>query len=149
LPFILLIVLAVPWLAARAGRAAPAIAIVLLLSVAMSAREVVAFVRAPDVRLTLAETELVTWLNAQPRPLSVISSNAQILGSMSDTRFYWTTCDSPGETTRAMIRLMSIEYVLLYEHEAQCAFAAQAGAMRLVRVFGTPGRRIFVLQPLR
>lgn len=149
LPFILLIVLAVTWLVARAGRAAPAIAIVLLLSVVMSGREVVAFVRAPDVQLTPAETELVAWLNAQPRPLSVISSNAQILGSMSETRFYWTTCDSPGETTRAMIRHMPIEYVLLYERETRCAFAVQAGAMRLVRMFGAPGRRIFVLQPLR
>lgn len=149
LPYIFLIALAVPWLVARAGRFAPAIAVVLLISVATSTRAVVAFVRAPDVQLTAGETELVAWLDAQPRPVSLITTNAQILGSMSDAHFYWTNCDAPGETSRAMLRELPIEYVALYEHEVQCRFAKEAGPMRLVRAFGSPGRRVFLLRPLR
>jgi hypothetical protein len=149
LPFLFLFVLAVPWLVARAGRLAPAVAILLLFSVAGTANTVIAFVRAPDVRLTPAEAELVSWLNLQPRRLAVIVTNAQILGSMSDAHFYWTDCAASGETIRAMFRLLPIEYVVMYEHEVRCRYAMEAGPMRLVRVFGSPGRRIFVLQPLR
>jgi len=148
LPFIFLIVLAVPWLIAHAGRFAPAIAIVLLVSVVTSANAVIAFVRSPDVQLIPAETELVAWLDAQPRRVSVIATNAQILGSMSDTHFYWTECSSPGETTRAMLRAMPIDYVVLYEREVRCRFVTGLGALRIVRAFGPPGRRVFVLKPL-
>lgn len=149
LPFVFLIALALPWLVVRAGRFAPALGIVLAISIATSASAVLAFVRTPDVRLSAAETELVAWLDAQPRRVSVMTTNAQILGSMTDTRFYWTSCASPGDTTRAMLRLLPIDFVVLYEHEARCRFAAEGGAMRLVRAFGSPGRRVFVLQPLR
>lgn len=149
LPFLFLLVLAAPWLVSRAGRLAPAIAVVLLLSVAANAKAVLDFVRTPDVQLTAAETELVAWLNAQQPPPAVIATNAQILGSMSDARLYWTTCSASGETIRAMLRLMPIQYVVLYESEARCPFAVQAGPMRVVKAFGTPGRRTFVLQPLR
>lgn len=148
LPYVFLIVLAVPWLIARAGRLAPAIPVVLLLSVAANASAVLAFVRSPDVRLTPAETDLVAWLNATPPAAGVITTNAQILGSMSDARLYWTTCQAPGETIRSMLQQLPIRYVILYEREARCRFAVEAGPMRLVRVFGTPGRRIFVLRPL-
>ena len=148
LPFVFLVILAVPWLVARAGRAAPAIAIVLLLSVAANANAVLAFIRSPDPQLTAGEAGLVQWLNAQPRPVEVITTNAQILGSMSDTHFHWTVCSSSGETTRATIRLLPIDYVVLYEHEMRCRVAMEAGPMRLVRAFGTPGRRVFLLKPL-
>jgi hypothetical protein len=148
LPFVFLLILAVPWLVSRAGRFAPAVAIVLLVSVAANAAAVLAFVRAPDTRLTSAETELVSWLNAQPRGAGAITTNAQILGSMTDAPLYWTNCDAPGETIRSMLRQLPIQSVVLYEKEARCPFAVQAGRMRLVRVFGPPGKRIFVLRPL-
>jgi len=149
LPYLFLIILAVPWLVSRAGRLAPAIAVVLLISVATNARAVVAFVRAPDVQLTAAETELVAWLDAQPRRVSVIVTNAQILGSMSDAHFYWTTCSASGETILGMRRELPIDYVVLYEAEARCRFAMEAGPMRVVKAFGSsPGTRVFVLRPL-
>ena len=147
LPFVLLIALTVPWLTARAGRFAPAVALVLLVSVAASARNVAAFVRSPDPQLTAAELQLVAWMNA--RPLSAITTNAQILGSMSDAHLYWTYCDASGESTRAMLAKMPITHVILYEHEARCRFIMEAGPLRVVAAFGQPGRRVFVLQPLR
>lgn len=147
LPFILLIAVAVPWLVARAGRFAPAIALVLLVSVATSARSAISFVRSPDTDLTPAETELVAWLNA--RPASAITTNAQILGSMTDAHLYWTYCDASGESTRAMLAKLPIAYVILYEREARCRFVTEADPLRLVAAFGQPGRRVFVLEPLR
>jgi hypothetical protein len=147
LPYILLIALAVPWLVARAGHFAPAIAIVLLVSVATSASSVMAFIRSPDTELTAAERELVAWMNA--RPVSAMTTNAQVLGSVSDAGLYWTYCDAPGDTTRAMLARLPIRYVLLYEHEARCRFIVEADPLRLVAAFGEPGRRVFVLQPLR
>ncbi|HUR79266.1 MAG TPA: hypothetical protein VM733_00775 [Thermoanaerobaculia bacterium] len=147
LPFILLIALAVPWLVARAGRFATAVAFVLIVSVLMSAQNVIAFVRSPDVELSRAETELVAWMNS--RPVSAITTNAQIFGSMSDAHLYWTYCDASGASTKAMLAKMPIRYVILYEREAQCRFAKEADPMRLAGVFGEPGRRIFVLEPLR
>ena len=148
LPFVFLLVLAVPWLVARAGRLAPAVAVVLLISVAVHARAIVAFVRSPDPQLTVGETQLVQWLNAQPRRVEVITTNAQILGSMSDAHFHWTHCSSSGETTRATLRLLPVDYVVLYESEVRCRFAMEAGEMKLVRAFGTPGRRVFLLKPM-
>jgi len=148
LTFIVLMLLAVPWLVARAGRFAGAIAIVLLVSVVMSATAVQAFVRSPDLRLTKGETELVRWLDAQPRKLSVITSNAQILGAMSDTHFYWTHCEASGEMMKAMFTSLPIDAVVLYEPEMRCRFATEAGRMRLIAAFGQPRQRVFVLEPL-
>jgi len=149
LPFIILIMLAVPWLAARSGRFASALAIVLLISVVSSGSSVLAFVRSPDVTLSRGETQLVAWLNAQPRRVSVITTNAQILGSMSDAHFYWTNCTATGDTIRAMLQQLPIDVIVMYEREARCPFVMQTGPLRLVRAFGDPGQRVFVLQPLR
>ena len=149
LPFIILIMLAVPWLASRAGRLAPAIAIVLLFSVMSSADATLAFVRSPDVALSTGEAQLVAWLNAHPKRPSIITTNAQILGSMSDAHFYWTNCTATGETIRAMLQQLPIDYIVMYEREARCPFVMQTGPLRLVRAYGEPGRRVFVLQPLR
>jgi hypothetical protein len=147
LPYILLIALTVPWLVARAGRWAPAVALVLLVSAATSANSVFAFVRSPDPRLTRGETELVSWMNA--RPTSAMTTNAQILGSMSDAHLYWTYCDASGESTRAMLAKLPIRYVILYEHEMRCRFVMEADPLRLVAAFGEPRQRVFVLEPLR
>ena len=149
LPFIFLIVLAVPFLAARAERFAPAIGLVLVISVAMNIPPLLAFVRSTDLDFTSGEAELLRWLNAQPKRASVITTNAQILGSGSDAGFYWTYCDAPGTTTQAMWRLLPIDYVVMYEGEARCKFVSDAGPMRLVQMFGEPRRRVFVLRPMR
>jgi hypothetical protein len=148
LPFIFLLVIAVPWLVVRSGRFAGVVALVLLVSAAMSARNVVTFVRSPDPQLTSAEMDLVRWLGRQPRTTSVMTTNAQILASMSDANFYWTHCEASGAMTRTMFRTMPIDFVVLYERETQCRFAREAGRMRLVAGFGEPGRRVFVLRPL-
>lgn len=147
LPYVFLIALAVPFVAARAGRFAPAIALVLLVSVLTSARTVAAFVRSPDVRLSRGELQLVQWLESTKAP--AITTNAQILGSMTDAPLYWTYCAAAGESTRAMLRLMPIRYVILYEGEMNCRFVTEAGRLRLAGVFGDPGRRVFLLEPLR
>lgn len=146
LPYVFLIALSVPFLVARSGRMAPAIAIVLLVSVLTSARSVAAFVRSPDVQLTRGEDELVRWLSAENG--SAITTNAQILGSMTDAHLYWTHCKASPETTRAMMKAFGVRHVILYEHERSCGFA-QGAPMRLVSMFGDPGRRVFVLAPLR
>ncbi|HEX6083249.1 MAG TPA: hypothetical protein VF266_01910, partial [Thermoanaerobaculia bacterium] len=147
LPYILLIALAVPWLVARAGRFAPAIALVLLASVGTSASSVAAFLGSPDTDLTPAETQLVAWLNE--RKVSAITTNAQILGAMTDAHLYWTYCDASGESTRAMLAKMPITHVILYEREARCRFIVEADPLRVAAIFGQPGGRIFVLQPLQ
>lgn len=146
LPFVFLIALSLPWLAARAGKFAPAIAIVLLITVAVNARNIAAVVRAPDPRLTRGETELVRWLEANK--VSAIATNAQVLGSMTDAHLYWSWCDASPESTRAMLRLLPVKHIVLYEHEYQCRFVT-GDALRLVAVFGDRGRRVMVLTPLR
>lgn len=148
LPFIFLLMLAAPWLVARSARFAAAVALVLLVSVGANAARVLAFVRSPDPQLTTGEMALVRWLEAQPRTLALITTNAQILGSMSDTRFYWAHCNTSGEMMKAMFVRMPIDGVILYEGESQCRFAREAGRMRLMAAFGQAGRRVFVLQPL-
>ncbi|MEO8382475.1 MAG: hypothetical protein ABI779_22640 [Acidobacteriota bacterium] len=149
LPFLFLLMLAVPWLVGRSGRFAGAIALVLLVSVAVNARNVVAFIRSPDPQLTTAETALVHWLDGRPGKVAVMTTNAQILASKSDASFYWTHCQASGDMTRAMFRAQPIDYVVLYEREMQCPFVREAGKLKLVAGFGEPGRRVFVLQPLR
>jgi hypothetical protein len=148
LPFILLIALSVPWLVARAGRFSGGIALVLLVSAAMSGRAVNAFIQAPDPALTVGEAELTAWLDSHPRPPGVIVTTAQILGSVSDAHFYWTYCDAPGEVIDAMVRQMPIDYLALYEREARCRFAMEMKPMRHVMTMGKAPRRVFVLEPL-
>ena len=147
LPYIFLIALAVPFLVARAGRYSPAIALVLLVSAIMIARSTAAFVRAPDPKLTAGEVELVRFLESNKA--ASITTNAQILGSMTDAPLYWTHCNATGESTKAMLRLMPARYVILYGGEVRCRFATEAGAMRVVRAFGERGQRVLVLEPLR
>jgi hypothetical protein len=149
LPYIFLIMLAVPWLVARSGAFAWAIALVLLVSVIASAARVTKFVRSADFELTKGEQQLVRWVDSHPRKLSLVATNAQILGSVTDTRLYWAHCTSSGEMMKAMFAKMPIDGVILNESEAQCRFAREAGRMRLMATFGDPGRRVFVLQPIR
>jgi len=146
LPFVFLIALAVPWLAARAGRFAPVIAIVLLISVATNARNIVVFVRSSDPQLTRGESEVIRWLEANR--VSAIATNAQVLGSMTDAHLYWSWCDAPPESTRAMLRLLPVKHIVLYEHEYKCRFVS-GDPLRLLAVFGDRGQRVMVLTPLR
>jgi hypothetical protein len=88
----------------------------------------------------------VRWLDANRVP--TVTTNAQILGSMTDAHLYWTYCKASPETTQAMMKAFGVRHVVLYEHERNCGFL-QGAPMRLVAMFGDPGRRVFVLQPLR
>jgi hypothetical protein len=80
--------------------------------------------------------------------VSAIATNAQILGSMTDAHLYWSWCDATPESTRAMLRLLPVRHIVLYEHEYKCRFVT-GDPLRLVAVFGDRGRRVMVLTPLR
>ena len=134
LPYIFLLALAVPWLAVRSTRFGLVIAAFLLISVGTSAGNVAAFVRAPDPQLGAGGNGARAVARIAAETGQRHATNAQILGSMTDARLYWTYCDAGGNTTQAMLKMLPIEYVILAEQEARCRFAAEAGPMRLVAV---------------
>lgn len=97
--------------------------------------------------LTPAEQELVAWLDARsPRP-TVLTTNAQPLSVYSRAGFHWTECDESAEKTRQMLRLLPIDYVLVYQFEHACPFVRGVPEVAPVRRFGEGAGAVWVLAP--
>lgn len=149
LTHIFLLIPAVPYLLGRERLWKWSTATVLAISIVMGGRAVLASV-AGHVPLSLrpSESAMVSWLNRSPRPPKVLTTNAQVLGSVSDAHFHWTDCNSPGESTRVMVERLGIDYVLVYYGERRCSFAKGVFQyLHVVEVFEDPRQRIYVLAP--
>lgn len=150
LPFIFLLAVATPYLVANSGRRARvAVAALLFVSILSSSRTVRGFIAAPDLQFSSAERRLLEWLNQPNDRRVVITTNAQNLGPFTDAHIHWTHCEASAETTTAIFERLQAQYVVVYEHELRCPFIAAAGMLRVVAIFGEPGRRIFVMAPFR
>jgi 4-amino-4-deoxy-L-arabinose transferase-like glycosyltransferase len=95
------------------------------------------------------EEELVAWLDAQnPRPV-VLTTNAQTLSVYSRAGFHWMECRESAEKTRTMLRLLPIDYVLVYQVETSCPFIGGVPELAPVRKFGEGADAVWVLAPRR
>jgi hypothetical protein len=144
LTHIFLIIPTVPYLLGRSRVWAWSTAAVLAISIALGARTVFASIAyGPELTLRPPERSLVAFLAEHQRPPRVLTTNAQILGAMSDAHFHWTDCNSPGESTRAMVERLKIDYVVAYEGDKRCAFVDGVfDYLRIVQVFQDERSRV-------
>ncbi len=151
LPLLLVLLVALGYLLTRGGRPTRAAALVLLASsVVWGAFSTVHLlnVRYPSGLLG-AEPELVEWLDGRPRPPSVLTTNVQTLSVFSRAGFHWMDCREPAETTRQLVELAGVEYVVLYPGEERCPFAAGLAGAAPVAAFGEVGQAIRVFDVRR
>ncbi|HEV7239983.1 MAG TPA: hypothetical protein VGQ36_12155 [Thermoanaerobaculia bacterium] len=124
-------------------------AAILILSIALGGSTVLAsVVHSVPLTLRTSERAAVSWLaRRQPVP-KVLTTNAQILGSVSDAHYHWTDCNSPGLSTRGMVERLKIDYVLVYEGEKRCAFVDGVfDYLKVVQVFEDSRLRVYLLAP--
>jgi hypothetical protein len=148
LTHVFLLIPAVPYLLGRQRLWTWSTAAILILSIALGGRTVLASVlhRVP-LTLRPSERAAVSWLARKPAA-KVLTTNAQILGSVSDAHFHWTDCNSPGPSTRGMVERLKIDYVLVYEGERRCAFVDGVfDYLKVVQVFEDSRPRIYLLAP--
>ena len=149
LTHIFLIIPAVPYLLDR-GRIWTWITVVaLVISIAMGGRATFLSSRASaQIELQPSEVAAVSWLARHPRPPRVLTTNAQILGSVSDAHLHWTDCNSPGLSTRGMVGRLKIDYVLVYEGEQRCSYVDGIFEyLRGVQKFEDGRTRVYLLAP--
>lgn len=149
LPYGLLVLVAVAYLLVHGEPLVRrlVLALVAISLLAGSARTAELLAAPPRWGLTAPERELVDWLDAQsPRPV-VLTTNAQPLSVYSRAGFHWMECRENAEKTRTMLRLLPIDYVLVYRPESQCPFIQGVPELEPVRRFGEGGEEIWVLAP--
>ena len=65
---------------------------------------------------------MLSWIDRQPVPPRVLTSDPQLLGAFSDAPFFWMGCyEDPGLTLSAA-RLQQIDYIVILPQDSQCAF---------------------------
>lgn len=150
LPMALLVFVALFALAVHAGRLLRVTAVLLFAgTVLLNALSLQGQLRrAGGWGLRGAEPALVAWLDAQPGKPTVVTTEAQTLSVFSRAGFHWTTCEVEAQQTRRMLRHLPIDYVVVFEGEQGCPFVTGVPELALVRTFGRPGMRIWVLAPL-
>ncbi len=101
----------------------------------------------PGWGLTPPERELTAWLDEQsPRPV-VLTTNSQPLSVYSRAGFHWMECREDAGKTRTMLRLLPIDYVLVYQGETGCPFIRGVPELAPVRRFGEGADAVWVLAP--
>ena len=149
LAFGLLVLVAVAYLLAHGERLVRRLALVLVaLSLVTGPVRTAELLTAPrGWGLTPAELELVAWLDSQSARPVVLTTNAQPLSVYSRAGFHWMECDESAEKTRTMLRLLPIDYVLVYQVEHGCRFIRGVPELEAVRTFGAGAGAIWVLAP--
>jgi hypothetical protein len=94
-----------------------------------------------------AEEELVAWLDARSPGPVVLTTNAQPLSVYSRAGFHWMECGESAEKTRTILRLLPIDYVLVYQAESGCPFIRGVPELTPVRRFGEGAGAVWVLAP--
>ena len=147
LTLVFLLVVAVPYLMRSPAKSLRiATVAVLAISILTGAMNVYAFIRGPLPSYTRAERALLDWLNAQADPM-IVTTRAQTLSVGTDTLIHATTCNTPPVTTREMLRLFPVDYVIVYDHERRCTFTEGLGQeLRVSRAFGAGADRIYALE---
>lgn len=147
LPLIFLLAVAVPFLVSISkGISRVLVLAVVVISIAMNASALMAYIRAPAPSLLPQERAMIQWMNSLPGTKTFITTRAQIFATYSNMHFHWIDCSVDASTTMMMLERLPIDYVIVYENERGCAFIEPIEShFRPAAVFGPAGRRIFVV----
>jgi hypothetical protein len=147
LPYLLLILIGIPYVIASEWRLMRVVAVLFVaLSVVIGAVRVFRFANLPQPRATAAEAQVSEWLEKHPTRPTVLTTNAQQLSVWSHANFHWIICHAPASQTRLMIEKLPIDYLLIYDADRRCAWTRGLGDIVEGRyVFGDrEGQRIWV-----
>lgn len=149
LPLLFLILPALAYLDAHAARALQiATAAVLALSLAMNAVDMKKLFETKfRTGLLPHEAQLVQWFDTQVPLPKVVTTRPWELGTYSRSGYHWILCNSDPAQTLRLLRDAGADYVVLFEADRGCPFAAGLFPqhLRIVRVFGD--RKLWVLEP--
>jgi hypothetical protein len=147
LPIIFAIVLGAVffWGKGRWGRVFVTAAI--LIAVLLNLPSIVSMITRPKPSSpSRAEAELGRWLDSHPRTPLLISARAQHLSIYTHANIHWTECRTEPLVTRKMLKLLPVDYVVVYPSERRCAFLKGLGDVLVVKAaFGAGGEQIHVL----
>jgi hypothetical protein len=149
LPYFLLILVALPYLASQTSRLLRwATFSFVLVSIVMGTVAVVAFVTSPLPPGPKApERALSAWLDHQPGPPTLISTNAQILSTWNHANYHWLLCDDKPEQVRILLQKLPIDYVVVYDSERDCpAFKGLGDVLTVAGSFGQGRDKIWLLR---
>ncbi len=149
LPFILLLVPAVAFLLNQGGRVIRSVAALCIgASILMGAVRAAAFVTVPPEEWpSRGEKDLAAWLEENDPNAVVLTTNAQPMAIVSNANFRWATCSQTPESTRRLLTRVRTDYVMVYERELRCSFAAGLpDLLQQVQQFGVEPGRIVLLE---
>jgi hypothetical protein len=136
LPLILLIVPALAYLDAHAGRAGRAAAALLVLATLLSNAQGMQALFERELKHGLKEGEqmLVAWLDSQrPRP-TVVTTEPWKYGAFSRLGYHWILCRHSPEQTLRLLRDVGADYIVVRHRERDCKFIAELVPKTLRRV---------------
>jgi hypothetical protein len=148
LPYFLLILVALPYLVAapsRAMRGVTALCVVATLVVGVSRVATFVTTRQPSGP-SVAEEQLSAWLEQQPTPPTLLTTNPQILSTWSHAYFHWLLCTDESAQTRALLEKLPIDYLVVYDSQRDCTANRGLGDLLVVsHAFGEGPGRIWLL----
>lgn len=150
LPYVLLILISLPFLMASASRLLRGVTISLVaLSIVMGAAEVVAFVTSPlPPGPKPSERSLSAWIDHQRVAPTLLSTNAQTLSTWNHGNYHWLLCADKPEQVRILLHELPIDYVVVYDSERQCrAFKGLGDILAPAGKFGDEQDAIWLLRP--
>lgn len=146
LPLILLLTVAIVQMNGRYSHVVAAVLV--LVSLTMSIPQVFAFATTPVADWpSRGEKQFAQWLQQTDLDAIVMSTNAQVLTSISRANFRWAACtQSPAEIAR-VLQLVRTDYVLVYEQEQRCTFVRGLTALTTPWIrFGDAPDRLMLLK---
>lgn len=147
LPMIFALIPAVIYLF-HLGRVLRLVVIVALtLSIVIGGARVVHLITTPPSSAPKpAEKQLAVWLDAHPRPPTILTTRAQHLSVYTHASIHWTVCNELSQQTRLMLARLPIDYVIVYPEDRPCRVFANLGDVLVVKQrFSSDQDRVIVL----
>ena len=95
---------------------------------------------------TAAELRMLDWFAGHRDPPLVAASTVRELAAWRGITGLGIRCSFPASHTRAMLRHLEIDYLIVYAREDRCAFASERAGALPVRQFGRGPEAIFLLR---
>ncbi|MEA2239313.1 MAG: hypothetical protein QOC81_4037 [Thermoanaerobaculia bacterium] len=150
LPYLLLILVAIPWLMTNSSRILRVVTVVCVLAtIVLGVDGVVAFVTSPPpAGPKPSERQLSAWLDHQPRAVTLASTNAQTLATWNHANYHWLLCDDKPAQLRTLLAKLPIDYVVVYDAERGCPmFKGLGDVLTPAASFGDGRDKIWLLRP--
>src|SRR5690606_32329655 len=147
LPMIMLIMPSVIYICLRSTRARSLTLILLAMSAFSGALGTAAALRSGSrAPFTSAELDLTAWLNSLPDTVTILTTRPQTLSIRTRRGLHWTACREPATQTATFIEHLSVDLIVSFPGEEQCAFLSKE-ALQVRKTFEGPSGAIIAWEP--